>query len=481
MEEFSYVLSGDSPDGGSVRFVLTGDRLTVGRQGNLLLPQASVSRNHAILEKREEGWIVSDLGSRNGTTVNGVTIQRHKLCSGDIVSFGRVKLRFDVEGAEGLEDAATSAMTVGTLSGLLAESAQSLVGRSDALKSAMQTARRAAKSNATVLIFGESGTGKELFAHLVYEESNRREKPFIPVHSSAIEPSLLGSTLFGHEKGAFTGALTQKKGLFEEADGGTIFLDEIGELSADMQVKLLRVLQEGEFMRVGGTAPIHVDVRVICATNRDLAAAVKEGKFREDLYYRLNVIQISLPPLRERLGDVPDLVRHFISLLGGCTRSISNEALVALSRYPWPGNVRELRNCIERALVLSSNDRLEVGDFPPEIVREATSPSLRSSSEGDESSLPSVRNGKEACIPCEDRGQKVSASSASLPPTTDTASSLAEMERRYIQSVLDQCKGNKRLAAERLGISRSTLYEKLREGCPETGQAGCSGSGHDSA
>ena len=481
MDEFSYVLSGVSPDGGSVRFVLTGDRLAIGRQGDLLLHHSSVSRNHALLEKREDGWYVSDQGSRNGTTVNDVSIQRHRLCSGDVVGFGRIKFRFDVEGLDAGEEAETSAMTFGTFSGMVPGSGNSLVGRSDALKSAMQTARRAAKSNATVLIFGESGTGKELFAHLVYEESNRRKKPFIPVHSSAIEPNLLGSTLFGHEKGAFTGALTQKKGLFEEADGGTIFLDEIGELSAEMQVKLLRVLQEGEFMRVGGTAPIHVDVRVICATNRDLAAAVKEGKFREDLYYRLNVIQISLPPLRERLGDIPDLVRHFVSLLGGCTRSISNEALAALSRYPWPGNVRELRNCIERALVLSSNDRLEIGDFPPEIVGEVTSSSLRSSSEGDESSLPSVRNGNGACIPCEDRGQKVCASSASLPPTTDTASSLAEMERRYIQSVLDQCKGNKRLAAERLGISRSTLYEKLREGCPETGQTACSESGQDTA
>ena len=459
MDEFSYVLSGVSPDGGSVRFVLTGDRLAIGRQGDLLLHHSSVSRNHALLEKREDGWYVSDQGSRNGTTVNDVSIQRHRLCSGDVVGFGRIKFRFDVEGLDAGEEAETSAMTFGTFSGVVPSIGNSLVGRSDALKSAMQTARRAAKSNATVLIFGESGTGKELFAHLVYEESNRRKKPFIPVHSSAIEPNLLGSTLFGHEKGAFTGALTQKKGLFEEADGGTIFLDEIGELSAEMQVKLLRVLQEGEFMRVGGTAPIHVDVRVICATNRDLAAAVKEGKFREDLYYRLNVIQISLPPLRERLGDVPDLVRHFVSLLGGCTRSISNEALAALSHYPWPGNVRELRNCIERALVLSPNDRLEIGDLPSEIVG----------------------GGAEPCIPCEDRGQKVCASSASLPPTTDTASSLAEMERRYIQSVLDQCKGNKRLAAERLGISRSTLYEKLREGCPETGQTACSESGQDTA
>ena len=372
------------------------------------------------------------MGSRNGTTVNGVSVQRRMLCGGDIVGFGQLKFRVAVEGGEDSGEAETSAITIASTAGAGMGCVHSLVGRSNALTCAMQIARRAAKSNATVLIFGESGTGKELFSRLVYEESSRRDKPFIPVHSSAIEPNLLGSTLFGHEKGAFTGATAQKKGLFEEADGGTVFLDEIGELSADMQVKLLRVLQEGEFMRVGGTVPIHVDVRVICATNRDLAAAVKEGKFREDLYYRLNVIQISLPPLRERSGDIPDLVRHFIDILGSRPRGISNAAMEALVRYPWPGNVRELRNVIERALVLSDHDRLEIGDFPPEIAGHSV---------GDAQG-PSVSGG----------------------------GSLAEMEQHYIQSVLEQCNGNKRVAAERLGISRSTLYEKLKEACPNGGQ-----------
>lgn len=463
MDDFAYVLSGDAPEGGYVRFVLAGDRLTIGRQGDLLLSHASVSRNHALLERRDDGWVVSDLGSRNGTTVNGVSIQRHRLCNGDVVGFGRMKLRFDVEGFDSVQESETCMMTFETFTNVLPESAQSLVGRSDALKGAMQIARRAAKSKATVLIFGESGTGKELFAHLVYEESDRRKKPFIPVHSSAIEPNLLGSTLFGHEKGAFTGAVSQKKGLFEEADGGTIFLDEIGELSADMQVKLLRVLQEGEFMRVGGTAPLHVDVRVICATNRDLAAAVKAGTFREDLYYRLNVIKISLPPLRERAGDVVDLVRHFIDLLGGKTRSISDEALASLSQYAWPGNVRELRNVMERALVLSEHDRLELSDFPPEIVGDG--PEDRSVSAAAPSTQPSSG--------CEELRRPADSQQSTL-------NSLAEMERRYIQSVLEQCNGNKRLAAERLGISRSTLYEKLREGCAGTGHVGCSESGHSS-
>lgn len=453
-------LKGTMPDGKQELFVLTGGSMTVGRQGDILLHHASVSRMHAALERREEGWMLSDLGSRNGTTVNGVSVQRRLLMPGDIVAFGRVKMRFDFEGDA--DDAETSILTTGAISfSDITESASALVGRSEALQQAMKLARRAAKSDATVLIFGESGTGKELFSRLVYEESNRRSKPFIPVHSSAIEPNLLGSTLFGHEKGAFTGAVAQKKGLFEEANGGTIFLDEIGELSADMQVKLLRVLQEGEFMRVGGTQPIHVDVRVICATNRDLKAAVDEGKFREDLYYRLNVIQISLPPLRDRAGDVPDLVNHYINLLGGCTRSISPEAMEALVRYSWPGNVRELRNMIERTLVLSENDRLELSDFPPEITASCMAGHV-------------IPNAPDELRRVEDNPPYQGARRVGdTPPYRDTRQvednppyqgdgNLAEMERRHIQKVLEECNGNKRLAAERLGISRSTLYEKLK-------------------
>ena len=429
------ILSGTLPDGKPERIAITGDRLTIGRQGDVLLRHSSVSRVHAAIERREEGWFVSDLGSRNGTFVNGVSVQRRLLVLGDVISFGCVKLRFEFEGDDD-DEAETCAMTLESLAGFgMTGAVTALVGRSEALQSAMRLAVRAAKSDATVLVFGESGTGKELFARLIYEESRRKGRKFLAVNCSAIEQSLLGSTLFGHEKGAFTGADRQKKGLFEEANGGTIFLDEIGELSHDMQVKLLRVLQEGEFMRVGGTETVKVDVRVITATNRDLAKAVKEGKFREDLYYRLNVIQIHLPPLRERAGDIEDLVKHYVAELGGSARSISPEAMSALCAYRWPGNVRELRNTIERMVVLGG-DRLDVGDLPPEIAM-----------------------GKIPVAPVE-------APSAGGTPVDSAASpgqSLADVEKSHILSVLEMSGGNKCKAAQLLGVSRSALYEKLKK------------------
>ena len=459
----TYILRGINQEGTPLTFPLLSNSAVVGRQGDVLLRHASVSRHHALLERRGDDWLLTDTGSRNGTFANGASVQRHFVRPGDVLQFGHVKLKVEVVGAAspgGGDEAETNAATMTmTDASVLLGPTTALVGRSEALKSAMRLAVRAAKSDATVLVFGESGTGKELFARLIYEESLRRDRKFIAVNCSAIEQTLLGSTLFGHEKGAFTGADRQKKGLFEEANGGTIFLDEIGELSHDMQVKLLRVLQEGEFMRVGGTETVKVDVRVITATNRDLAQAVKEGKFREDLYYRLNVIQIHLPPLRERAGDVADLVRHYTSLIGGPTRGVSPAAMEALVAYPWPGNVRQLRNVMERTLVLSPNDVLELSDFPEEIqaMRLAAGSSRNPSAQAD---CPSVHGDDST-------------------PSDD----LLEMERRHIQAVLEACCGNKKLAAERLGISRSTLYEKLKE-CPTSGQtssqthATCSNTGH---
>ena len=448
VHENQATLNGIMPDGQNIRFVLTGGRVSVGRQGDIRLSHNSVSRHHAVLECRSGVWQIFDSGSRNGTFVNDVSVQCCNLKSGDIVRFGCIRVKFSVDGEsddelQPNEETRTLAMTAVSGSGF---GSVSLVGRSAPLKAAVQIAVRAAKSDAAVLICGESGTGKELFARLVYEESGRRKKKYLAVNCSAIEQSLLSSALFGHEKGAFTGADRQKKGLFEEADGGTLFLDEIGELSQDMQVKLLRVLQEGEFMRVGGTEPVKVDVRVITATNRNLLDEIKEGRFREDLYYRLNVIQIKLPPLRERPGDVEDLVRHFTEIIGGSVRGVSQEAMAALCAYNWPGNIRQLRNMMERTIILSENDELQLEDFPEEVRRTAVA--------AETADAPTD-------IP------------HSAAESVEKSSSLADWETAHILAVLEECGGNKKLASERLGISRSTLYEKLK-GCPSPGHSECS-------
>lgn len=245
-------------------------------------------------------------------------------------------------------------------------------GESPKMKLAMETAKKAAASKSTVLLLGESGTGKEVFARAIHNWSERKDEPFLAINCVGLSKDLLESELFGHEKGAFTGAHQLKKGKLELAHGGTVFLDEIGDMSAELQTKLLRFLQEREFERVGGTQPIAVDVRVIAATNRDLASAIKDGRFREDLYYRLNVIPISLPPLRERREDIPILARYFVRRFAAETKKIFSEITVdaeaKLVAYPWPGNVRELANVIERAAVLGDGPEITGEDLPLRIA-----------------------------------------------------------------------------------------------------------------
>jgi len=239
-----------------------------------------------------------------------------------------------------------------------------IVGQSAPLLGVLEKVRKVAPTDASVLITGETGTGKELFARAIHSASARAEKPLIKVNCAALPTGLVESELFGHEKGAFSGAIARRIGRFELAHGGTIFLDEIGDVPADVQVKLLRVLQEREFERVGGGTPIKADVRIIAATNRDLRKAVREGTFREDLYYRLNVFPLALPPLRERTGDVPLLVRFLVDKFASRTRrridAVGQETLARLTSYQWPGNVRELENVLERAVILSSDRTLEI-------------------------------------------------------------------------------------------------------------------------
>jgi len=287
--------------------------------------------------------------------------------------------------------------------------------------------RRAAPSDSTVLLTGESGTGKELVARAIHTLSDRAEKEFVPVDCSALVESLLESELFGHVKGSFTGAFQTKHGLFELANHGTFFFDEISNLSVNIQAKLLRVIQEREFMKVGSQKRIKLDIRIIASSNRDLKEAIKDGSFREDLYYRLSVIPIKLPPLRDRTGDVPLLVDHFLKShsqkRNGRQRDVSKRALEMLSAYSWPGNVRELEHTIERILILEDCDVIEPEHLPAFI---------------------SQRQGE-------------------FQVFSDESFSLEELEKRYIQFVLRQTKGRRQETASILGINRKTLAGKIKK------------------
>jgi DNA-binding NtrC family response regulator len=307
-----------------------------------------------------------------------------------------------------------------------------MIAHSGKMKELLKTVDKIAASNASVLIEGESGTGKELIARRIHELSPRKQYPFIAVHCAALTDTLLLSELFGHEKGAFTGATDRKKGRFERAHQGSLFLDEIGEISKETQVKLLRVLQEGEFERVGGTKTIKVDVRLICATNKTLLDEVQQQKFREDLYYRINVIYLKVPPLRERKEDIAPLVNTFIQQYAALNakkiRGIAKEALETLVNYDWPGNIRELKNIVERMIVLSSGEMLTLEQVPEDI-----------------------RHGR--------HGATGAVGSVAL----QGVSKIADAEKELIQKALQETRGNKSTAAEKLGISRRTLYRKLEE------------------
>lgn len=304
-----------------------------------------------------------------------------------------------------------------------------IIGKSGKLSEMMQIINQVASTKASVLITGESGTGKELVADAIVSLSDRKDKPFIKVHCASLSESLLESELFGHEKGAFTGATAQKRGRFELADGGTIFLDEIGEINPSTQVKILRVLQEREFERVGGEKTIKVDVRVIAATNRNLLEEVKKGAFREDLYYRLNVVHIEVPPLRERKEDIELLALNFLDQFnkedGRKIEGISSQARKALLSYDWPGNIRELKNSIESSVVLARGNIIQLEDLPAQIT------------------------------------SQVAENKSSI--TIDLPVTMEEAERKIILSTIEYCAGNKSRASELLEIGRKTLHRKLNE------------------
>ncbi len=323
--------------------------------------------------------------------------------------------------------------------GSYSEFCPEIIGDTDGLNDVLKRAMRVAATDCTVLISGETGTGKELLARALHRQSTRSKGPFVAVNCAAMSRDLLESELFGHVQGAFTTAMRNREGRFQAADGGTIFLDEIGELPISLQSKLLRVLQFKEFSQVGESKVRRVDVRILAATNAELAQGVKEGTFRQDLYYRLNVVQLRLPPLRERMGDIAVLANHFVekaaSKYGRDIGSVSKEITQSLMNHNWPGNVRELENSMEHAVLMCQGAAIEKEDLP--------------------------------CIDCVESSEFTDFIRPLTDDGIDLQSTLRRIEALYIQQALQQTSGNKNQAAGLLGLNRTTLVEKLKRGLPE--------------
>src|SRR6516164_644715 len=322
-----------------------------------------------------------------------------------------------------------------------------IVGRSEAMQQVFKLIGQLAASDATALISGESGTGKELVARAIYHHSNRNQQPFLAVNCAAIPEQLLESELFGHERGAFTGATMQRIGKFEQCNRGTLFLDEIGDMTPATQTKILRVLQSGTFERVGGNQPIKVDVRIIAATNKPLEQAVATRQFREDLFYRLNVVRIHIPPLRERREDIRLLVNYFLKKLPkdqhGAVRSIAPQALKALEKYHWPGNVRELENVIQRALVMAKGDAILLSDLPGETTGQSPGTAVMAPAAGEAGATSEVTNVARQLFQWARRDPKLKV--------------LPTIERELVVEAMKECQGNQVHAARLLGITRATL------------------------
>jgi DNA-binding NtrC family response regulator len=337
---------------------------------DVVLEDQTVSRAHCRIVQEGDHYVLQDLGSTNGTYINGVRIREAFLEPGAVMGVGNTQIRFDPVDEQIPVQPSHS------------EKLGNIVGKSVKMREIFDIIEKIAPTAATVIIEGETGTGKEVVAQTIHELSDRSDEPFTVFDCGAVPPNLIESELFGHEKGSFTGAVMARKGLFEQAEGGTIFLDELGELALDLQPKLLRVLEQREVRRVGSNEPSPVDVRVIAATNRKLEEEVEAGRFREDLFYRLSVVRLTLPELSERREDIPLLVKHFLHSMRfnkdddgeHKVESISREALEALEAYDWPGNVRELVNIVERACSFAETDCITVSDLPGYITGDDTGP-----------------------------------------------------------------------------------------------------------
>lgn len=350
----------ETPGKPAKTFTLNKDTIRIGSgsSNDIQIDDDTASRDHAEIIKDKQGYLIRDLGSTNGTFVGSVQIKEVYLTPKSTIRIGQTKIRFHAQD-EHLDIYPSQKSKFG-----------SLIGQSMAMRKIFGILEKVAPTNVSVVIGGETGTGKELVARAVHEHSKRSKNNIVIFDCGAVAENLIESELFGHEKGSFTGATNARQGAFELADGGTIFLDEIGELSMDLQPKLLRVLETGEIKRVGADRPKHVNVRVVCATHRNLKEMAKQGTFREDLYFRLNVVSIFLQPLRRRKDDIPLLVEHFFKVAqktvgnDAKVQGINPEAMEVLENYPWPGNIRELKNAIDRAYSFCDSDQIEVSHLP---------------------------------------------------------------------------------------------------------------------
>ncbi|MFW6050695.1 MAG: sigma 54-interacting transcriptional regulator [Myxococcota bacterium] len=419
----------DGPDAGSTCEV-DRERITVGRSRicDLVLTDPAVSGSHLEVVASEDGFLVRDLDSTNGTHVGDVRLREGLVRPGAVLRVGQTRLRF--EPADGVVEIDVADE----------ERFGELLGRGVRMRSIFAVLRKVAPSDLTVLVRGETGTGKELVARALHRASRRVEGPFVVQDCGAIPRNLIESTLFGHERGSFTGATDRRRGSFELADGGTLFLDEVGELDLSLQPNLLRVLEDREIRRVGGERAVPVDVRVVAATNRDLRQMVSEGTFREDLYYRLSVVQVDMPPLRERPEDIPLLVEAFLREAAGLkwpgedrALRITPDGMERLASYHWPGNVRELKNTVERAALLSEGEELGVADLMPHSQK---TPPMQ---------LPGGTAEKfvAEAMPFKEAKQKV----------------IDAFEASYLKALLDKHAGNITRSAKEAGLTRYHLRE----------------------
>ncbi len=401
-----------------------GDEIAVGTAdaNDLVLGDDAVSRHHVAIAPTAKGLLLRDLGSTNGTSINGIAIERAYLSPGAVIAIGGTKLRF-----EPITGDARAALSRESRWGRA-------LGSSEAMRKIFAVLPKLAESDATILLEGETGTGKGLLASAIHEGSPRKHGPFSVVDCGSIPPNLIESELFGHEKGSFTGAATQRIGAFEAGKGGTVFLDEIGELPLDMQPKLLRALEEKLVKRIGGNEQIKLDIRVIAATNRDLRSEINRGRFRSDVYYRLNTFRLRVPPLRERREDIALLIRHFYEQLAPGEGEPPAELLASLVKHDWPGNVRELRAAVERSVLL--------GDF--NVWREIS----------DDAPRTEAAPADHAVVRPDDLAEGVSFRAAK-------ERAVADWERAYVRRLIDHHGGNLSRAARAVRMDRNHLRELL--------------------